>query len=125
MSHIPPISMKVGSTVATQRILVGDSANAAKLANTITSSPIGVSGDIGDLGRDPVYGPGNIAPVLFNDTVAAWGAVASDSSGRGVSLAGITLTNTYIVGYLAGPAVAATGTIADILVMPQSFYGQV
>jgi hypothetical protein len=43
--------------------------------------------------------------------------VASDSSGRGVPHVDTT-AGSYVVGVLIGATVAATGTIADVLIGP-------
>jgi hypothetical protein len=78
------------------------------MKDTVSGIPVQISGK---------------AKVLFNDTVAAAGLVASDSSGRGVpftlgnTTTALTLASAYI-GPLIGAAVAATNTIAQVLIQP-------
>ena len=63
------------------------------------------------------------AKLLFNDTVGAGQLVSSDSSGRGVpftlanTTTALTLASAY-VGVLVDAAVAATNTVAKVLINP-------
>jgi hypothetical protein len=120
-------SFIAGATLDAERIVCLTAANtanyAASQALTGTGSPVlGITVDYADSGKGvPVAGWGEIAPLYFNDTVAACGLVASDANGYGVPLNTVAnLTNTaWVVGLLLDAAVAATGTIAKVLVMPQ------
>lgn len=123
------VSFKVADTIAAYRIVqaVTSTAYTVELVDTSTSQIIGVTYDAvatSGGGNVPVAIQG-IHKVYFNDTVTSGQLVASDASGRGIPAAGITLTNTYVLGVLVGPTIAATGTIADVLVRPHTIYGQV
>lgn len=128
MAHIPPVSFKVATTLSAYRIVCALSSTADTVAypEANTRLPIGVTADDADdaLTGVPVSGPGNIARVYFNDTVTSGQLVAADSSGRGVpftlggqTTTGFTIQSAY-VGILVGPKVDATGTIADVYIMP-------
>lgn len=111
-------SFKVASTLAAQRIVGVTAAETVGYPAAATNLPVGVTKDtvLDTTSAIGVAGPGEIAKIYFNDTVAAAGLVAADSSGRGVPFSA-TSTNAY-VGVLLGPAVAATGTIAQVLIQP-------
>ncbi len=84
--------------------------------------PIGVTTNQSFNNRVPVQMNG-LAKVYFNDTVTAGGLVKADTSGRGVLMTlGVTATSTTLaaayVGRLVGPAVALTGTVAMVAVLP-------
>lgn len=128
MSHIAPISLDVLTTLLAYRVvtLASTTAGTVTYPETNTALPIGITLDtVRDTTTGiPIAGPGNIARLFFNDTVAASGLVAADASGRGVpftvgtqTTTGMTIQSCY-VGRLVGAAVAATGTIADVLIMP-------
>ena len=113
-------SFKVASTLAANRIvtILTGTANSVEYPAASTGNPcIGVTlSDVKDTtGSVPVKVAG-IAEVYFHDTCAA-GLVGADSSGRGVPFSAVTGTASY-VGILVGPAVAATGTIAQVLIQP-------
>lgn len=120
MSHIAPISMKVQATLAANRIVtcLTGTADTVKYPAAVSEMPIGVTADtvLDTISSIPVI-CGGIAKVLFDDTVTSGAFVAADSSGRGVPHVNVT-AGSYVVGMLIGPTVAATGTIADVLVMP-------
>lgn len=120
-------SFNVGTTLAVYRGVYLSAAQTVAYLNTITSLPVGITKDtVKDTTSGiPVAGAGEEAYLEFNDTVGAGGLVALDANGKGVPLAGITLTNTSVIGVLTGDAVAATGTIAKVLIQPALFYGQV
>jgi len=118
-------SFKVATTLSAYRfVAVSAQGTVAYPANNQTL-PIGVTlDDVNDTtGGIPVAMVGSIAKLYFNDTVSAAGLVSSDSSGRGVpftlanTTTALTLASAY-GGILEGAAVAATGTIANIVVMP-------
>jgi hypothetical protein len=62
--------------------------------------------------------------LYFNDSVASGALVALNASGQGVAAAGVTLTNTYVIGNLIGAKVEKTGTVAKVLLNPHAIYGQ-
>ncbi len=119
-------SFKVATTLAAQRIVAISAANTVAYTSAQPSGqlPIGVTTDtvLDTTGAISVQ-LGGRAKVLFNDTVSAAGLVTGDSSGRGVPLVlsntttSLTLTSSYI-GVLSGAAVAATATIAEIIIQP-------
>ena len=110
-------SFKVGSTLAAQRIVGITAAETVGYNAAITTAVVGVTKDtvLGTNQAIPVAGPGEIAKVLFNDTIAAGGLVGSDSAGRGIPIA---TTTSGFVGVLVGPAVSATATVAQVLIQP-------
>lgn len=127
MSHIAPISFDVLTTLAAYRIVTVASTTGETVSypETNTALPIGITADTVDdtINSIPVYVAG-IAKLFFNDTVAAGALVAADASGRGVpftvgaqTTSSMTIQSCYI-GKLIGPAVAATGTIAEVLIQP-------
>lgn len=120
MSHIAPISFKVIATLSAYRIVRPDTAgsNVVGYPSAATVCPIGITtDDVKDTTTGIPVAVGGIAKLYFNDTVAAGGLVAADSSGRGVPHADTT-AGSYVIGHLIGPAVAATGTIAEVLINP-------
>lgn len=120
-------SFKVASTLASQRFVALNSgtANTVEYPDGPEKLPIGITIDtVKDTNQAiPVAGPGEIASLLFNDTVGAGRLVASDTSGRGVPF-GLALTTTSLTlpsaygGILADASVALTGTVANVLIMP-------
>lgn len=120
-------SFKVSATLLAQRIvcLATGSANTVKYPDSITTIPIGITVDtvLDTTGAIPVACAGERAKALFNDTCTVSQLVASDTSGRGIPYtpAVTTTANTLSTGYvgvLIGPTVAATATVAEVLVMP-------
>lgn len=119
-------SFEVATTLSAYRIVSG----VAGTANTVaypTSEQVPVIGvtanDVKDTNTAiPVIIAGR-AKLFFNDTCAAGSLVSADSSGRGApftlsdTTTSVTLTGQY-VGILLGASVAATATIAEILVRP-------
>lgn len=118
-------SFKVATTLAAQRIVGITAAETCGYPTNNQMLPIGITMDtVKDTNQlIPVQMPGEIAKLYFNDTISAGGLVSSDSSGRGVpfSLAAtttaLTLASAY-VGILVGAAVAATATVANVLIAP-------
>ena len=127
MGHIPPLSFKVNATLAAQRAVAAVSGTAftVQYPEDNQSLPLGITVDtVKDTTQSiPVSGPGNIEKLLFNDTVGSGQLVASDSSGRGVpftladTTTALTLASAYL-GVLVDEAVAATGTIAKVMILP-------
>lgn len=119
-------SFKVAATLAAQRIVaLTGTANTAGYPENNQRLPIGITLDtVNDTNQHiPVAMPGEIAKLYFNDTVSSGGLVAADSSGRGVpftlanTTTALTLASAY-AGILVDDAVAATGTIANVLIAP-------
>lgn len=120
MSHIAPISMKVQTTLAANRIVTNltSTANTVKYPAATSEVCIGITADtvLDTTASIPVI-TGGIAKLFFNDTVTTGAFVAADSSGRGVPHVNVT-AGSYVIGTLIGPSVAATGTIAEVLIQP-------
>lgn len=117
-------SFNVASTLAAQRIVGISAANTVGYPANNQTLPIGVTTNtVLDTSTAISVQVGGRAKVLFNDTVSAAALVASDSSGRGVpftlanTTTALTLASAYL-GPLIGAAVAATGTIAEVLIQP-------
>lgn len=120
MSHIAPISFKVAATLAAYRGVsnLTSTADAVKYPASASEAPIGITTDtvLDTTSAIPVAIAG-ISKLYFNDTVTTGSLVALDSSGRGVPHVNVT-AGSYVLGKLIGPTVAATGTIADVLIQP-------
>ena len=118
-------SFKVATTLSAERIVAVTAANTVGYPANNQALPIGVTLDsVKDTNQAiPVVMTGERARLYFNDTVAAAGLVSSDSSGRGIpftlanTTTALTLASAY-VGILLGDAVAATATVAEILIQP-------
>lgn len=127
MSHIGSLPFKVASTLSAYRIvtLSTSTANQVKYPASDLRPYIGITKDtVLDTNQAIPVQIAGIAKLYFNDTCGTGQIVGSDSSGRGIALGAFaatstaaTLTSAYI-GVLIGPTVAATGTIADVLIMP-------
>lgn len=120
MSHIPSISMKVNATISAYRIVtyLTGTANTVKVPASASELPLGITQDtvLDTTGAIPVAIAG-IQKLYFNDTVTSGAYVASDSAGRGVPHVNAT-AGSFIIGTLIGPTIAATGTIADVVINP-------
>jgi hypothetical protein len=112
--------MKVASTIAAYRIVTctTGTGSTVKVPAAATERPIGITVDsvLDTTSSIPVAFSG-IQKLYFNDTVTSGNMVAADSSGRGVPHVDTT-AGSYVVGVLIGATVAATGTIADVLIGP-------
>lgn len=120
MSHIAPISMKVNATISAYRIVTAltSTAQTVKVPASASELPMGITVDtvLDTTNSIPVVIAG-IAKLYFNDTCATGNMVASNNAGQGVPHVDVT-AGSYVVGVLIGPTVAATGTIAEVLVRP-------
>lgn len=120
MGNFEPLSFKVNATIAAYRIVtpLTSTANTVKVPAAATERPIGITVDtvLDTTSSIPVKVAG-IAPLYFNDTVTSGNMVASNNAGQGVPHVDTT-AGSYIVGVLVGPTIAATGTIADVLIQP-------
>lgn len=118
-------SFKVATTLTAERIVAVSAANTVAYPTGNQILPIGITvDDVKDTTTAiAVAMVGSRATLFFNDTVAAAGLVSSDSSGRGIpftlanTTTALTLASAY-VGVLLGAAVAATATVAEVLIMP-------
>ena len=120
-------SFKVAATLASQRIVAAITATANSVQYPVSNQniPFGVTiDDVKDTTSSiPVAGPGEIAKVLFNDTVTSGQLVSSDSNGRAIPFAladtttALTLASAYL-GVLVGESVAATGVVSEVYIMP-------
>lgn len=117
-------SFKTASTLLAYRIVAPSTstANTVGYPSATTLMPIGVTTDQAFNSVVPVQMNG-IGKVYCNDTITAGGLVKSDTSGRGVLFTpAVTSTSSTLacayVGRLVGAAVAATGTIADVAILP-------
>ena len=120
MSHIPPISMKASTTISAYRIVtaVTGTANTVKVPASASEVPIGISQDtVLDTGAALPIAVAGISKLFFNDTVTSGSFVASNNAGQGVPHVNAT-AGSYVIGVLIGSTVAATGTIADVLIQP-------
>lgn len=118
-------SFKVAATLAAYRaVYLNGTANQVGYPTNTLSAPIGITTDtvLDTTQNIPVQLDG-IARLFFNDSVAAGGLVAVDSSGRGVPFFGVTAAASYVLGRLIGSKVETTGTVADVIVNPYSHYG--
>ena len=119
------LSFKVATTLAAYRIVAISAANTVAYPSGSTVLPIGVTLDtVKDTNQAiPVAVAGSIAKVEFNGNVSAGGLVASETDGRGTAFTlastttALTLSAAY-VGILVGATVAASGTVADVFIMP-------
>lgn len=120
MSHIAPISMKVQSTLSAYRIvtMLTGTASTVKVPASASELPVGITTNtvLDTTGAIPVAFAG-IQKLFFNDTVTSGSYVAADSSGRGIPHVNVT-AGSFVIGVLIGATVAATGTIADVLIYP-------
>jgi hypothetical protein len=127
MSHIAPVSFKVAATLLAYRVVTALSSTAETVAypENDLRPYIGITANtvLDTTGSIPVIIHG-IAKLYFNDTCTTGQLVGADSSGRGIAFGTIANTTTSLtlssayIGVLVGPTVAATGTIANVLIMP-------
>jgi hypothetical protein len=120
-------SFKVATTLSAYRCvtLLSSSANVVAYPESDLRPLIGITKDtvLDTTGAISVACAGERAKLFFNDTVAAGQLVGADSSGRGIpfSFGSTSASNTFpsaYIGVLIGPAVSATGTIAEVLIQP-------
>lgn len=124
MSYAPQ-SFKVAATLSAYRIVAITAAQTVGYPTSGQVLPIGVTADTVETTSEaiPVYGPGQIAKVYFNDSCAAGALVGSDTLGQGIpfSLANtttsLTLASAY-VGVHVGAKVEDTGTLSDVFICP-------
>lgn len=113
-----PVSFKAGATLAAYlivKISAGDTVNKATAA---TDKLIGVTvDDVKNTTEAIPVAVSGLAKVYFNDTCAAGALVTADANGFAVP-AVVTTAGVNVLGSLVGPAVTATGTIAEVLIQP-------
>lgn len=120
MSHIAPISMKASTTIPAYRIVapLTSTANTVKVPASASECPIGITQDtVLDTSCAIPVAIAGISKLYFNDTVTTGSFVASNNAGQGVPHVNVT-AGSYVIGMLIGPTIAATGTIADVLIQP-------
>lgn len=112
-------SFDVATTLAAQRIVAITGGNTVGYPSGATIIPIGITCDTvkDTTNAIPVACAGEIAKLLFNDSVNAGALVSSDTSGRGIPYVAATTVFAY-VGILVDQTVASAGTIGRVLVMP-------
>lgn len=116
-------SFNVAATLTSQRgVILNGTAHTVGYPNTTTAIPIGITtDDVQDTNQGiSVAGPGEIAKLYFNDTVTSGARVGLDTSGRGIPYVagGTTTVHTAFLGILVDASVAATGTVAKVLILP-------
>ena len=115
-------SFESGDTLSAQRIICLTTAGLAGYTVTCATAggsfPVGISNDSAKTGQGiPVSGPGEIARLIFNDTVNTGALVGSDTNGKGIPFNAATAT-AYFVGILVSATIAATGTYGNVYVCP-------
>lgn len=120
MSNPASISFRANATISAYRIVtfLTGTANTVKVPATALELPVGITEDtiLDTTNSIPVAFSG-IQKLFFNDTVTSGAYVASNNAGQGVPHVNTT-AGSCVVGVLIGPTVAATGTIADVLINP-------
>ncbi len=119
-------SFKVLTTLAAQRVvaMVSSTAYTVQYPETAQNFYVGITKDdvLDTTGSIPVAGPGEIAKLLFNETMPSGGLVGADSVGRGIALAlpntttSVTLASAFI-GTLVGGDAFTLGVL-DVLIAP-------
>lgn len=120
MSHIAPISMKVNATIPAYRIVTAltGTAGTVKLPASAGEVALGITQDtVLDVNNSIPVAIAGLSKLQFNDTVTSGSFVASDNAGLGVPHVNVT-AGSYVVGILVGPTIAATGTVAQVLIQP-------
>ena len=118
MGNFEPISMKVASTLAANRIVKCSANRTVAYPANATERPIGITTDtVLDTGAALPVKVAGVAKLQFNDTCAAGALVASNNAGQGVPHVDTT-AGSYVIGVNIGAAVAATGTISEVLIQP-------
>lgn len=120
MSYPAPLSLKANATISAYRIVtfLTGTANTVKVPASASELPAGITQDtiLDTTNAIPVAFAG-ISKLYFNDTVTSGAYVASNNAGQGVPHVNAT-AGSFVVGVLLGPTIAATGTIADVLINP-------
>jgi hypothetical protein len=120
MSHIASVSFKASTTIAAYRIVTAltSTANTVKVPASASEVALGITTDtVLDTACAIPVAVAGIQKLYFNDTVTTGSFVASNNAGQGVPHVNVT-AGSYVIGILVGPSVAATGTVADVLIQP-------
>lgn len=125
-------SFKVLTTLSAYRcVAAAAAAYTVQYPADLRALPIGITVDtVKDTVSCIPVAMNGISRLYFNDTVTAGAIVASDTGGRGVphvfatTSTGATLASAYL-GILAGATIAATGTVADVIINPGFLRGSV
>jgi hypothetical protein len=119
-------SFLVNATLTVQRVVMGVSstANTVGLPDTTGVLPLGITiDDVKDTTGSIAVQVNGKAKLFFNDTCVSGKLVGFDTSGRGVpftpaaTTTGFTLS-TGVIGTLLDADIAATGTVAHVLINP-------
>lgn len=113
-------SFKVLTTLAAYRIVSAHTLSSRTVTYPAgaTSRPIGVTRDtVKDTTTAIPVQLNGVAMVQFNETMASGGLVAANNAGQGVPHVDTT-AGSYYIGHLIGPAIALTGTVAEVLIQP-------
>ncbi len=120
-------SFKVTTTIPAQRVVgpVTATAQTVKLPGSGADFAFGITTDtVSDTTQAiPVAVVGEVAELLFNDTLSSGDMVGFDTSGRGIPVSeGLTSTAISsvagVIGINIGPDVALTGAVSQVLIMP-------
>jgi hypothetical protein len=120
MSHIPPVSFGVLSTLSAYRGVAADTAGSNNVIypSAATVCPIGVTTDsVKDTTSAIPVAIGGICKLEINDSLPTGSFVALDSSGRGVPHVNTT-AGSYVIGTHVGKTVTVSGTVSEIVFNP-------
>ena len=118
-------SLKSKASTAAERIIIVDPSNGtatygAGEATAASYIPVGISIDsVSTNGAVPIKGVGEIARLVFNDTITAGTWFTSDANGKGIPFTGAVTNTTYIAG-LVLETVVSTGSVIDVLFQPMA-----
>lgn len=119
-----PHSFKVAATLAAYRIVKASAANTVNYATAATDALLGVTtDDVKNLNEAIPVQTWGLAKVTFNDSCAVGAFVTADANGFAVP-AVLTTAGVQVLGQLVGPAVAASGTIAEVMIQPHQRQSQ-
>ncbi len=115
--------IKTKSTLATERIIIVDPSNGTATygAGAVTGAsyfPLGITIDGADTNQPiPFKTAGEIARLVFNDTITAGAQFTSDANGKGVPFASGVTGTSWACG-IALETVISTGSVADVFIHP-------
>lgn len=119
------LSFKCGTTIPAQRIvsMVTGTADTVIMPSAKTVCPIGITVDtVQDITQGIPVQVNGIANLSFGDSVAS-GAFVEASATAGLTGTGVLCVEisagSYVIGVLVGPSVQVTGSISQVLIMPQ------
>ena len=118
-------SLKSKASTSAERIIIVDPSNGtatvgAGEATVASYCPIGISIDsCSTNGSVPFKTAGEIARLVFNDTITAGAFFTSDSNGKGIPFTGAVTNTTYIAG-IALETVVSTGSVINVYFQPMA-----